>query len=98
MKRLCQLKGPARRRCMKLARLVRKRGVVYVRTEAEFRDTFRLHRAGVITAVVSKRDLLGRWARAGKKWAFKELALFASEGEALTQYRTTLSRSGSLFG
>ena len=92
VKTLQELKGPARRRCMKLARLVRTQGVVYLRRDHEFRDAFRLHLAGLVTAAVSKFDLMGYWERHGKSWAFKELALFPTEAEALKRYETILPR------
>lgn len=86
---LSNLKGPARRRCMRIVRDIRTHhGCLFVRGESAFRDAQRLHRAGLITAVASK------WNWAGGRRPFRELALFLDEGEARKQYRTILPRSG----
>lgn len=69
---LSKLSGPARRRCLRMARKVRSPsqfGCLFVRGEDSFRDAERLHHAGLVTVVVSKwswdaqgRLVLGRFA------------------------------------
>ena len=86
---LHSLKGPARRRCMKLLRRLRdpKRfGCIFVRHEPEFREAERLHRAGLLTACASK------WNWMGGRRPFRELALFVDESDARKQYKTVLPR------
>jgi len=80
------LSGDARRRCMRLLRRIRARGVVWARRSSEFRDAERLHRAGLITAVVSKYNLFG-----GPR-PYRELGLYPTEAAARRLYRTVLPR------
>ena len=90
MTSLYNLKGDARRRCMRILREIRAHhGCLFVRGESAFRDAQRLHRVGLITACVSKHNL---W-RPGPR-PFRELALFLDESEARKRYRTILPRSG----
>ena len=74
---------------MRLLAQVQATGCVFVREQHEFRDADRLHRTGMLTAVVAK------WSWAGGKRPFRELALFASEPEARKRYRRILPRKGS---
>lgn len=89
MKPLAQLRGGARRRCMKLLRRVRTRGCVWVRCESQYRDAERLHRVGLVTAVVSK------WSWGNGSRPFRELALYPTEADARKMYRTILPRTAS---
>ena len=87
---LFSLKGPARRRCMKMIREIKaSHGCMFVRGEDKYRDAERLHRAGLITAAGSK------WNWMGGRRRFRELALFLDEGEARKQYPwTIMNRTG----
>lgn len=87
MKKLQQLSAVQRRRNFRLLRQVQKQSPVFVSRKSEFRMAERLHRAGMLTACVSKIDLLGTGRR-----SFRELALFATEEQALRQYKKTLPR------
>jgi hypothetical protein len=70
VKRLAELNGRSRRRHRKLLKLVLTNGFVYVRGEPLFRAALRLHREGLISAHISKWNLIG----AGRRW-FRELEL-----------------------
>lgn len=61
--------------------------VLYVRTEPEFRMAERLHRAGLVTACVSKFAFFDRGRR-----PYRELAVFAVEADARRQYDRVLPR------
>lgn len=83
------LKGPARRRCDRLARKVREHGVAYVYRESDFRDAERLHNAGIIVAAIGKYRF---WP--GGKRPFRELALFPDRASAEECHpRTILPKS-----
>ena len=88
---LFNLNGSARRRCMRMLRNIRAHhGCLFVRDEASFRDAERLHRAGLVTAAISKHN----WWRGGRR-PFRELAIFLDEGAARREYpRTILNRRG----
>lgn len=83
MKNLNQLTGKQRRRHLRFVRLVITRDQNYrgtwVRGEASFRMVERLHKAGLITAYISK------WAWGGGSRPFRELSVvpfgFPSNGE-----------------
>lgn len=82
------LRGPRRRRHQRLLRHVRAAGEIYVCAEHTFRMIERLHRAGLVTACVSKRNLFGPFT--GRP--FRELAVFPTEAAALERYSRILSR------
>ncbi len=87
MTRYHDLRGPRRRRHRRLLRDVqRSPHGVYIRHESEFRMAERLHRAGLVTACVSKFDWLGGCR------PYRELAVFAVEAEALRHYDRLLPR------
>jgi len=60
MMRYHDLRGIRRRRHARFLRRVRLHGELYVRSETEFRMAERLHRARIITALVSKWNWIGR--------------------------------------
>ena len=55
---LYQLSGPSRRRCMRIVRRVKTGEIKFARGEPFFRDVERLHRAGLITAAISRSSWL----------------------------------------
>jgi hypothetical protein len=94
MVRLPNLRGHARRRCMKLLRRVLSdyQPVFVHRDECGFRDAERLHRAGLVTAVMTKPNwgwIMGHGGR-----PFRELALYARESEARSDGRPVMIRVG----
>ena len=94
MIRYPDLDGRRRRRHRRILRLVMARGVIYVRSEHEFRMVERLHRAGLVTACVSKLSWLVDPRLARRLRPFRELAVFALESEARRRYPNALRRSG----
>lgn len=64
-------------------------GPIYVRAEAEFRMAERLHRAGLITAAVSRHNWFGF---GNPRRPYRELALFARDAEARRQYPCIMER------
>jgi hypothetical protein len=85
------LRGRRLRRHRRFLTQVKRRGVVYIRTEPEFRMASRLHHIGMVTACVSKWNWIGPFN--GRP--FRELAVYTSEAEALKYYYRTLPRSRS---
>ncbi len=81
--------GKVHRRHRRMLAEVRKRGVVYVRGEMQFKIAEQLHKAGLCTACVSKFNLFDD----ENPRPFRELAVYASETEALKHYRETLPRN-----
>jgi hypothetical protein len=61
----------------------------HIRGEDNFRYAERLHRAGLITAAVSKGNMLGIGSR-----PFRELAVFLDEAKARAICRTLMVRRG----
>jgi hypothetical protein len=95
MKLLEQLKGPARRRCLRLLRRVHdpdSYGSIFIRSKHPhaFRDAIRLHRAGLCTVAGSKWGWLAK-----PPVQFRELVLYASEADARKYHGATiLPRTG----
>ena len=91
MKKLHDLRGKARRRCLRfLAHVKSDWQPTFVSSRhhaVEFRDAERLHRAGLLTASATKWNWLG-----GSKP--RELALFMDEDEARRRYRGIMPRKG----
>jgi len=85
------LRGRRLRRHRRFLAKVRRRGVVYIRTEPEFRMAARLHYVGLVTACISKVNWIGPFN--GRP--FRELAVYMSEVEALKHYHYILQRRWS---
>jgi hypothetical protein len=83
MMRYHDLRGRRLRRHRRFLAKAQRRGVVYIRTEPEFRMAARLHYVGLVTACISKWNLIGPFN--GRP--FRELAVYTSEVEALKHYR-----------
>lgn len=100
MMRFWDLRGKARRRCLRLLRSIDrfeqgpKEACAFFRGADAFRDIERLHRAGLVTAAASKGNVFGMFGRRKGKYPFKELAVFLDEGTARERYPWTVLPRG----
>lgn len=92
MIKYANLEGRGRRRHARLVRSVIARGVIYVRSEHEFRMVERLHKAGMVTACISKTSWLAATRSGRRPRPFRELAVFALESDARMRYARILPR------
>jgi len=93
MKRYYDLRGQSSRRHRRFLAQVKRCGVVYICTEPEFRMAERLHRVGLVTACVSRENWIGPLSNSRP---FRELAVYASEVEALRRYCQALPRKSDI--